>query len=120
MDKRLQQRVPVGPQFRVRFQLGGHPYTNISVSNLGPDGCCIEIPAQSVSGLRTRALLEGWKFVNPAMPRGAIKAKVVWVRGQDSPGKDSVESGIKFVDAPMEFTRRLASYVRAVTPPPVS
>ena len=47
MDKRLHSRISVESQCKARFQLGGHSYNNITVSNLGSDGCCVQIPAQA-------------------------------------------------------------------------
>ena len=117
MENRLHSRAALAPRCRVRFQLGGHPFSNVTVSNLGQDGCCIQIPAQASSGLRDRSLLEGWEFINPGLPREPIKAKVVWVHGQGHTRADFLECGIKFLDAPVHYTKRLASYVKVVTPP---
>ena len=117
MENRQNPRVSLEHPCRVRFRLGGHPYTNIGVANLGPTGCCIQIPAQSVGGLRSRALLDGWEFINPGLPRTAIQAKVVWVQRAE-PSKDGfIATGVEFLDAPVDYTRRLASYVKVVTPP---
>jgi hypothetical protein len=119
MDKRLHSRAPLEHRCRARFQLGDRQFSNIPVSNLGQDGCCIQVPAEAVGGLRHLTLLEGWKFINPVLPREAIKAKVVWVQGRDHARNHFLECGIKFLDAPMTYTRRLASYVKAVTPPAI-
>ena len=85
MDKRLHSRVAVETQCKARFQLGGQTYNNITVRNLGADGCCIQMPAKYVTGLQERSTLDGWELIHPSLPKGTIKARVVWIHGQDQP-----------------------------------
>jgi hypothetical protein len=117
MEKRLHSRVSVEPQCKARFQLGGQSYDRIRVSNLGADGCCIQMPAQAVVALSDKLLLEGWEFINPGLPKGSITAKVAWVRGPGMRKAGFVATGIKFLDAPVEFTRRLSNYVDTIARP---
>jgi len=111
MDKRLHSRISVEPQCKARFQLGGQSYNNITVSNLGSDGCCIQVPSQAVSGLTDKSFLEGWELIHPSLPKGSIKAKVVWSHGQDKPRTEFIETGIQFMDAPANYVRDLDKYV---------
>jgi hypothetical protein len=110
MDKRLHSRIAVEPQCKARFQLGGQSYNNITVSNLGADGCCIQVPKQSVSSLNDKTLLEGWELIHPSLPKGTIKAKVVWCHGQE-PRTEFIETGIQFMDVPSGYSRDLDKYV---------
>jgi len=111
MDKRLHSRISVEPQCKARFQLGGQSYNNITVSNLGSDGCCIQVPSQAVSGLSDKSFLKGWELIHPSLPKGTIKAKVVWSHGQDKPKTEFIETGIQFMDAPANYVRDLDKYV---------
>ncbi len=111
MDKRLHSRISVESQCKARFQLGGQSYNNITVSNLGADGCCIQVPSQSVSGLQEKSTLDGWELIHPSLPKGTIKAKVVWCHGQDKPRTEYVETGIQFMDVPSGYTKDLDKYV---------
>jgi hypothetical protein len=117
LEKRLHSRVSLEPQCKARFQLGGQSYDSIRVSNLGADGCCIQIPARSAGGLSDKTLLEGWEFLNPGLPKGSITAKVAWVGGDRKRRTGFVATGIKFLNAPVEFTRRLSNYVSTVARP---
>ena len=120
MEHRLYSRVPAEPRCRAQFQLGGRTYRNIPVANLGPDGCCLRIPTHAFVGVGDKALLEGWKLIQPGLPKRSIKAKVAWVRGQDRSRSGYVETGVQFLDAPVDYRKKLAYYVANVpqTPPP--
>jgi hypothetical protein len=111
MDKRLHSRVSVESQCKARFQLAGQSYNNITVSNLGADGCCIQVPSQSVSGLSDRSTLEGWELIHPSLPKGTIKAKVVWCHDQKMPRAEYIETGIQFMDVPSGYSKDLDKYV---------
>ena len=111
MDKRLHTRIPVESQCKARFQLGGQSYNNITVSNLGADGCCIQVPSKTVSALDDKATLEGWELVHPSLPHGTIKGKVVWCHGKDQAKTEYIETGVQFMDAPAGYTKDLDRYV---------
>lgn len=111
MDKRMHSRIAVESQCKARFQLGGQSYNNITVANLGADGCCIQVPSQSAGALNDRSTLEGWELIHPSLPKGTIKAKVVWCHGQDKPRTEFIETGIQFMDVPSGYTHDLDKYV---------
>jgi kynurenine formamidase len=111
MDKRLHSRTTVEPQCKARFQLGGKSYNDITVANLGAEGCCIQVPAQSAASLRDQATLDGWELIHPSLPQGSIKARVVWSHGQE-PQARFMETGIQFVDAPIGYTSDLERFVK--------
>jgi len=114
MDSRHSPRVSVKPQCKARFQLGGQTYDDITVSNLGQDGCCLSGSTQSLSRLRDTDLLEGWQLVHPALPQTQIKAKVVWV-GREDQGKESMTvTGIQFQDAPASYLKDVGKYVKTM------
>lgn len=114
MDKRLHSRVSVEPQCKARFQLGGQSYTNITVSNLGAEGCCIQMPAQSAGSLNDKCMLEGWELIHPSLPKGTLRARVVWYQNQSRPKTDYIETGVRFLDAPDSFTRDVDKYVTTI------
>jgi hypothetical protein len=116
MDKRHSLRVSVEPQCKARFQLGGQSYS-FPVRNLGTDGCGLRIPARVAGRMRGRPVLEGWAFIHPGLPDATVQAEVVWLHDQDEPQGDYVESGIRFVDAPADFKRKLYNYVITMTQP---
>ena len=111
MDKRLHSRVDVEAQCKARFQLGGKSYNNITVENLGADGCRIKLPSQAATSLNEKSTLDAWELIHPSLPSGTIKAKVVWCHGQDQPRTEYVETGVQFMDVPSGDTRDLDKYV---------
>ena len=117
MENRHHARVSVEPQCRAQFLLRGATYRNIPVADLGSDGCRIQVPIQSIGEYSDVSLLERLELIHPALPRGPVKAKVVWVHGQDIPKAGFIESGVQFMDAPAGYTRKLAEYVTNLEPP---
>jgi len=114
MENRQATRVSVEPQCKARFQLGGQTYNDITVSNLGQDGCCLSGPTQTLSALSDKATLEDWQLIHPALPKGAIKAKVVWVSRQYQGSEGRIFSGIQFQDAPAGYAKHVGKYVTAM------
>jgi hypothetical protein len=114
MDKRLHSRIEMENQCKARFQLGGQSYNNITVRNLGADGCCIEVPSKAGSGFNEKPTLEGWELIHPSLPKGNIKAKVVWCQGQE-PRADYLETGIQFLEVPTSYTKDLDRYVTTLS-----
>jgi len=110
MDKRLHSCIEVESQCKARFQLGGQSYNNITVRNLGSDGCCIQVPSKSASGFNERSTLDGWELIHPSLPKGSIKARVVWTHGQ-APKAEYIETGVQFMDAPSGYVKDLDKYV---------
>jgi PilZ domain len=117
VENRHHSRVSVDPQCRVQFQLRGEPYRNIPVSDLGADGCRVQIPIQSIGGLSDESPLERFELLHPALPSAPIKAKVVWVHAEGHPKTGFIASGVQFMDAPAGYTRKLAEFVTALEPP---
>ena len=117
MDKRLHLRVAPEPQCKARFQLGNRSYENITVANLGPDGCCMQIPAQSVEGLTELSLLEGLQLTDPGLPAEPVRGRVAWIHGEDKTRPGFLETGVQFMDASVAYTRSLSHYVNTMARP---
>jgi uncharacterized protein YbjT (DUF2867 family) len=111
VDMRHYSRVSVEPQCKARFQLGGQVYNNIAVSNLGEDGCCLTGSSQALGGLDDKAMLEGWEFIHPGLPKGSINAKVIWVKRPERDPAGTVTTGVQFMDAPTGYARKVGKYV---------
>jgi len=115
MDKRMHARVSVEPRCKARFQLGGQLYDNITVSNLGRDGCCLTGPMQTLSTLSDKAMLERWELIHPALPKNAIKAKVVWISQRNRDTAGIITTGIQFLDAPAKYVKDLSNFVTTLS-----
>lgn len=111
MDKRQHPRVTLESQCKANFHLGGTAYNDIIVSNLGVDGCCLQMPPQAMAELTNRSTLEGWELIHPSLPSDPIQAKVVWSHPDVQARKGFIETGIQFVNAPANYKRDLDRYV---------
>jgi hypothetical protein len=113
MENRHCTRVLVEPQCKAQFHLGGQTYDNITVSNLGEAGCCLS-GNDSLSTLKDTAILEDYQLIHPALPKGSIKAKVVWVNREHQGSNTIIHSGLKFEDAPSGYVKRVGKYVETM------
>jgi hypothetical protein len=86
-------------------------YTNIPVLNLGAHGCCVLIPIPVVNRFAAGPILESWKLVHPKLPKGTIKAKVVWCRNQGKVHPGFLEAGVQFLDVPPTYSQELAHFL---------
>jgi len=120
MDKRHHSRVSVGHQCKARFQLGNNTYENITVSNLGSDGCCMQIPDQSIEGLSENSTLEALELIQPGLPKGSLRGKIAWVHGEDKTRPGFLETGVQFMDASVEYIKNLSYYVNTMAHPKFS
>ena len=114
MDLRQHDRIAAETSCTASFHSAGQSYHDIAVSNLGAEGCCLEIPVRSANGLKQRALLDGLELCHPGLPRQAIQAKVVWVHSKKGAERDFLETGIQFSAPPEGYTAELDRYVAAL------
>ena len=114
MDLRKHSRIAVDSDCTAQLQLQGHTYDNITVSNLGSDGCCIQVPVQAATGFRNKMLLEGIEFVHSDLPSESIKGKIVWLHSQKGSGQDFVETGIQFSGVPDGYCQEVDRYISAL------
>jgi len=118
MDNRHDQREMLKTPCKARFQLDGRSFTNVPVVNLGSHGCCFIIPEPTVNRFTAGPILESWKLVHPKLPKGAIRAKVVWCRhhGKAKPG--FLEAGVQFLDVPTSYSQELDQFLAALAQAP--
>jgi len=117
MDKRADSRVSLKTACKARFQLEGRSFTNIAVVNLGSHGCCFVIPEPAVNRFKAGPVLDGWKLIHPRLPKGIIKAKVVWCRPQGTVKSGLLEAGVQFLDLPPEYSEELDRFLTAPARP---
>jgi hypothetical protein len=113
MENRRSSRVSVETQCKARFQLGEHRYNNITVSNLGQDGCCLTGSRKDLETINERGMLENLELIHPALPKEGIKGQVVWVHRLDQ----GVETGVHFLNPKGSFVRDVGKYVSTMAAP---
>jgi hypothetical protein len=113
MEKRMDTRVVLQSTCKARFQLDGQSFINVPVVNLGSHGCCFIIPEPAVNRFKAGPVLEGWKLVHPKLPKGSIKAKVVWCRAQGKARPGMLEAGVQFMEVPETYSKELDRFLTA-------
>jgi hypothetical protein len=114
MDLRKHERITAESKCKASFRYGGQSYRDISVSNLGADGCCFQIPTKAANGIKNLAMLESLELSDPGLPRQAIQGKVVWVHSKKGAEKEFLETGVQFCSAPDGFSAEVDRYVTAL------
>jgi len=114
MDLRKHSRITTETQCKAQIHAGGQTFSDVSVTNLGADGCCVQIPAKTASGLKNKMMLEGFELIHPNLPKDAIKGQVVWLHDQQGADKNFITSGIQFQGAPQHFAQDVDRYVSAL------
>ena len=117
MDKRHDFRISVKPTCKARFQLGGESFINVRIVNLGSHGCCFIIPEPVVNRFKAGPILEEWKLIHPKLPKGTIKAKVMWCRHQGKAKPGLLEAGVQFLDVPPSYREKLDQFVTTPSRP---
>jgi len=113
MDKRKDSRISVKSACKARFQLGGESFINVRVVNIGSHGCCFVIPEPAVNRFKAGPVLEEWRLIHPRLPKGTIKAKVIWCRHQGKAVSRILEAGVQFLDVPPTYREKLDQFVMA-------
>jgi len=116
MEQRLHSRVLANPQIKAQFRLGGQTFSELPLANLGTDGCCLRIPARSIGTLEESTRLEDLELLHEDLPRAAFGARVAWVGRRVDPDGGALETGIQFLEAPVDFTWELVHFIHTQMP----
>lgn len=98
-ERRSSHRVIVGPDHTVRFQVRGHGFRDVRITNISSTGCFAMV-SQHDSALFTQgAILEQFTFEHPDLPLGPLTAQVMYLLGGANEGSslDFMGIGIHFV-----------------------
>ena len=113
MENRKDARVSTRSACKARFQLGGESFINVRVVNIGSHGCCFVIPEPAVNRFKAGPVLEEWRLIHPRLPKGTIKAKVIWCRHQGKAAPGILEAGVQFLDVPPTYREKLDQFLTA-------
>jgi len=107
-------RVFVKRECRARFQFAGQSYDNVTVLNLGPDGCRIQVPRAFVGGLVDDSRLEGLELVSQALSMGSTGARVIRVDSAEAAQSGLVQAELQFTDTPDAYRVKVLDYVKTM------
>ncbi len=106
-ERRDNQRVPVGPDYTVRFLVQGQAYFQVRIINLSPGGCFATVIEADAPNFSRGALLEQFTFEHPDLPHDPFTAQVAYTLGSDDDALDFMGLGIQFLATPRHIQLRL-------------
>jgi c-di-GMP-binding flagellar brake protein YcgR len=92
--------------------MGDQSCFNVPVNNLGSEGCCLRLASGLFNRLREKPVLESLELIHPSLPKGKVRARVVWVRPDREAGAGMLETGVQFLEIPPAFSNAVFRFVR--------
>ena len=114
-DRRDTRRVIVGPEFAISFQLKGHDYRDVRITNLSAGGCFALVGARDARLFERGSVLESLILLHPELPKAPILAGVSYVLGSRHGGDplEMVGIGVQFLGMDEETKRVLHIWIEA-------
>ena len=111
MEKRNYSRTALISDYNTEFRLGGQTYSKVRVSNIGTNGCCLQMPVGTAKYLSTKPQLENMILFHSDAKKYSLKGKVAWVEELKNPKAEWITAGVEFLETPAECTREISEYV---------
>ncbi len=114
-DRRDTLRIIVGPEFGISFQLKGHDYQDVRITNLSAGGCFALVGARDSRLFERGAVLDHLKLTHPELPKAPIIAAVSYVLGGASTADpmEMVGIGVQFLGMDDAAQKALDAWVSA-------
>ncbi|HWQ10286.1 MAG TPA: PilZ domain-containing protein, partial [Holophaga sp.] len=110
--RRTARRVIVGPEHTVRFQVKGHVFRNVRITNLSDQGCFAMVNQGHVALFVQGTPLEDFAFEHPDLALGPIVARVRYVLGGTGDATfEFMGVGIHFAGMDEASARTLAEFL---------
>jgi hypothetical protein len=113
MEKRKSARTSLISDYHTQFLLGGQAFTNIKVSNIGTQGCCLQMPVASARFLKDKPVLDNLILLHANAKKYSLKGRVAW----HEPALDSQEpwltAGVEFLETPVECKEEIVARLKA-------
>lgn len=112
-ERRTARRVIVGPEHTVRFQVKGHVFRNVRITNLSDQGCFAMVNQGHVTLFAQGTPLEDFAFEHPDLALSPILAKVRYVLGGtgDAAGFEFMGVGVHFAGMDEASARKLGEFL---------
>lgn len=110
IDRRIDRRIPVGPDHAVRFTLQGRPFRHVRITNVSQGGCFATLAGAEPELLAPGHLLEAFAFEHPDLPPTPFTARITFCLSSDEmeDALDYSGLGIQFLAPPRDVADRLA------------
>jgi len=112
-ERRTSDRAIVGADHSIRFQVKGHVFMNVRITNVSPTGCFAMVSHRDAGLFGQGTLLEQLTFEHPDLAGGPIMAKVMYTLGGEDRQSvlDFMGVGIHFLDMTPETRLTLDRFV---------
>ncbi len=109
-ERRVGERISLGPEYTLRFVVKGHPFQGVRMANLSCGGCFLLVPRASAALFRTGTLLEQVRFEGEGLPDAQITANVAYAFAPNA-RLAVVGVGVHFVQLSAAVERAIQDFV---------
>lgn len=112
-ERRSCRRVLMGAEQTIRFQVKGHAFQNVRITNISSTGCFAMVSQRDGPLFVQGTFLEGFGFEHPDLAMGSVVAKVMYTLGSPSEVADLEFMGVGIHFASMDggSMRRLEDFL---------
>ncbi|MBL0211449.1 MAG: PilZ domain-containing protein [Holophagaceae bacterium] len=114
-ERRDNRRIALGPGHTIRFRVGGRIFKDIRITNISGSGLFATVDRGEAGLFEKGVLLEDLVLDHPLLPKGHIRAQVVYTLGQapETPAMAFVGMGMHFLEMPKKTQEDLNNFVAA-------
>jgi hypothetical protein len=114
-ERRDNRRIALGPGHTVRFRVSGRLFKGIRITNISGSGLFATVDQSEAEFFEKGVLLEDLVLDHPLLPKGHIRAQVIYTLGlaPEKPAMAFVGMGMHFIEMPTETQQELNNFVAA-------
>ena len=112
MEKRRTSRTSLITDYNAEFLLGGQAFSKIQVSNIGTNGCCVQLPVGSAKYLKDKPVLDNMILFHADHKRYSLKGRVAWHDDGKNVQGQWITAGVEFLETPEECAQEIKEYVK--------
>ncbi len=115
IERRDNRRIALGPGHTIRFRVGGRVFKGIRITNISGSGLFATVDRSEAGLFEKGVLLEDLVLDHPMLPKGHIRAHVIYTLGTPSgkPPMAFVGMGMHFLEMPANTQEDLNTFVAA-------
>ena len=114
-ERRDNRRIVLGPGHTIRFKVGGRVFKDIRILNISGSGLFATVDRSEADFFGKSTVLEDLVLDHPLLPKGRIRAQVIYTMGQlpEVLPMAFVGMGLHFLEMPAETQEDLNNFVAA-------
>ena len=114
-ERRDNRRISLGPGHHIRFKVGGQSLKDVRIANISGSGIFAVVDQSEAHLFEQGTVLEDLVLDHPMLPKGRIRAQVVYLLGNspDQPAMGFIGMGLHFLEMPGETQTALNLFVAA-------